>query len=137
MVDSKQMERALYNLLLNACQAARTASSTPIVSLTLAAKDNFIIAQVEDNGAGVSDSIRSTLFDPFVSEGRQKGTGLGLTLSSCIAEEHGGQVDLLESHPGQTVFRLTIARGFVTEAPPSETASSDKVMSDETVSTPL
>jgi signal transduction histidine kinase len=135
MVDSKQMERALYNLLLNACQAARTSSIEPSVSLVLATEQDFVVAKVEDNGMGVSDTIRSTLFDPFVSEGRQKGTGLGLTLSSCIAEEHGGEVILLESQPGRTVFQLRIARNFAPDSPPSETTTSGKVIIDETVST--
>jgi signal transduction histidine kinase len=135
MLDGKQMERALYNLLLNACQAARTGSIEPSVSLVLSAEENFVVAKVEDNGMGVSDTIRSTLFDPFVSEGRQKGTGLGLTLSYCIAEEHGGEVVLLESHPGQTIFQLRIARNVAPDNPSSETTSSDKVIIDETVST--
>jgi signal transduction histidine kinase len=134
MVEGKQMERALYNLLLNACQAARTTSTSPCVSLVITPKDDVVAALIEDNGAGVSDSIRGTLFEPFVSEGRQKGTGLGLTLSSCIAEEHGGRVILLESEPGRTIFELTIARGVAHDTPSLETAS-DRVIRDEKVST--
>jgi nitrogen-specific signal transduction histidine kinase len=59
----------------------------------------------------LSDAIRDNLFEPFVSAGKQNGTGLGLTLAQCVAEEHGGSVRLVSSRPGETVFVLTIARG--------------------------
>ncbi len=57
------------------------------------------------------------LFDPFVSEGKQKGTGLGLTLAHCIAVEHGGEVVLLSSRPGETIFQMRVARGLPEQNP--------------------
>jgi signal transduction histidine kinase len=128
-VDGKQVERALYNLLLNACQAARANSTGPVVAITLETQGEYVVARVTDNGPGVSANIRNNLFEPFVSEGRQKGTGLGLTLVSCIAEEHGGQVVLASSRPGETVFQLTLMRGRLTndEPPSSDTNGSDEV----------
>jgi signal transduction histidine kinase len=57
----------------------------------------------------VADSIRLTLFEPFVSEGKQNGIGLGLTLAHRIAQEHGGSVTLEESGPSGSVFVLSIA----------------------------
>lgn len=45
-----------------------------------------------------------------MSEGKQKGTGLGLTLARCIALEHGGDVVLLSSRPGETVFQMKVVR---------------------------
>jgi nitrogen-specific signal transduction histidine kinase len=56
-----------------------------------------------------------TLFQPFVSEGKQGGTGLGLTLANKIAEEHGGSVALEESQPGRTVFSLSLAKATLRE----------------------
>ena len=69
---------------------------------------------VIDNGDGIPESIRNSLFEPFVSEGKQKGTGLGLTLAHCIAVEHGGEVVLLSSIPGETIFQMTVAREIQT-----------------------
>jgi nitrogen-specific signal transduction histidine kinase len=63
-----------------------------------------------DNGEGVPESIRSSLFEPFVSEGKQKGTGLGLTLAHRVAAEHGGEVVLLSSRRGETIFQMRVAR---------------------------
>lgn len=109
-VDGKQIERALYNLLLNACQAARGNDAGAAVSIHLDAQDGQILIQVSDNGAGVPESIRDSLLAPFVSEGKQKGTGLGLTLAHCIAQEHGGEVTLLRSRAGETVFQMRVTR---------------------------
>lgn len=108
-VDSKQIERAIYNLVLNGCQAARAAQASPCVIVAVTCRDAHLIIDVTDNGPGVPDSIRGSLFQPFVSEGKQKGTGLGLTLVHRIAQEHGGDVSLISSVPGETIFQMKIA----------------------------
>jgi signal transduction histidine kinase len=119
VVDGKQIERAIYNLVLNGCQAIHNSGQAAQVVVSLDVRPAEIILGVLDNGDGVPESIRTTLFEPFVSEGKQKGSGLGLTLAQCIAAEHGGDVILVSSRPGETIFRMSIARGFV--EPPSPT----------------
>lgn len=116
LVDAKQVERAIYNLLLNACQAARTGEGEARVQVRLDIRHSMIVFEVEDNGPGVPDNIRNSLFEPFVSEGKQKGSGLGLTLANCVAAEHGGEVLLVTTAPGETIFRMTIALGNVQQA---------------------
>jgi signal transduction histidine kinase len=111
LVDGKQIERAVYNLLLNACQAARTGGGAdPLVTITLETKEQYSVVTVTDNGPGVPEGVRNSLFEPFVSEGKQKGTGLGLTLAQHIANEHGGDVVLVSSRPGETIFQMKVAR---------------------------
>lgn len=110
-VDGKQIERAVSNLILNACQSARSMGSAARVVVTVETQDRHIVISVTDNGPGVPGRIRDRLFDPFVSEGKQKGTGLGLTLAHCVALEHGGQVVLVSSRPGETIFQMKLARG--------------------------
>jgi signal transduction histidine kinase len=110
IMDVTQIERAVYNLLLNACQAPRSGGIAPAVSIDLKVSQDEIVIEVKDNGDGVPAGIRSTLFEPFVSEGKQKGSGLGLTLTQCIANEHGGSATLLHTRPGETVFRMSITR---------------------------
>ena len=128
MVDGKQIERAIFNLLLNACQATRARGVSPHVLAILETSDDAITLSVTDNGAGVPENVRSRLFDPFVSEGKQKGTGLGLTLVSCIAIEHGGEVILVNSQPGETIFRMKIARGIPDNA--QAVTESDRIESN-------
>ncbi len=110
LCDSTQIERALCNLLLNASQAARQFAAEPLVQVRLAAEDDAIAVRIEDNGAGVPESVRSSLFQPFVSEGKQNGTGLGLTLAFQVAREHGGSICIERSTPGDTCFRFSILR---------------------------
>lgn len=109
-VDAKQVERAIYNLLLNGCQSPRDRGVNAMVKIVLRARENEVSIDVIDNGVGVPPNIRTTLFEPFVSEGKHKGSGLGLTLTQSIAAEHGGNVALLSSRQGETIFRMTIAR---------------------------
>ena len=135
LVDGKQIERAIYNLLLNACQAARTGGAEASVDVTLEVLDQYIVINVIDNGPGVPEKIRTNLFEPFVSDGKQKGTGLGLTLANCIAAEHDGEVVLLSSQCGQTVFQMKVTRELRTEdaATVPEAKSHDQVGAHEKV----
>jgi signal transduction histidine kinase len=135
-VDGKQIERAISNLLLNACQSARAVGSAARVAVTLESQDRQILVNVTDNGPGVPQTIRKSLFEPFVSEGKQKGTGLGLTLAHCIAMEHGGEVLLLSSRPGETIFQMKVARALSVSAEVGTgRARQEQVIPDENVRT--
>jgi signal transduction histidine kinase len=109
-IDTRSLESAIYNLLLNACQAATRSTHAPEINVHLTETDEQIYITISDNGPGIPASIRSTLFDPFVTAGKPDGTGLGLTLARQRAEEHGGSVWLVESNPGKTVFTLSLMR---------------------------
>jgi signal transduction histidine kinase len=109
-IDARNLESAIYNLLLNACQAATRSTHVPEVKVHLTEVDERIYVTILDNGPGVPASIRRTLFDPFVTAGKPSGTGLGLTLARGIAEEHGGSVCLEESTPDRTVFTLSLTK---------------------------
>jgi signal transduction histidine kinase len=109
-IDARNLESAIYNLLLNACQAAARSTQVPEVKVHLTEVDERIYITVLDNGPGVPLSVRRTLFDPFVTAGKPNGTGLGLTLPRRIAEEHGGSVCLKESNRERTVFRLSLTK---------------------------
>jgi signal transduction histidine kinase len=109
-IDARNLESAIYNLLLNACQAATRSSHAPEVKVHLTDVDERIYVTIFDNGPGIPASIRRTLFDPFVTAGKPNGTGLGLTLARRIAEEHDGSVCLVETNPGRTVFALSLTK---------------------------
>ena len=104
--DSRKLERALYNLLLNACEAAP--SSEGKVQVTIENSESRIGIAVSDNGPGIAEEIRERLFHPFVSFGKENGTGLGLTVVQKIVQDHGGQVTMERTPDARTVFRITI-----------------------------
>ncbi len=114
-VDARKVERALYNLLLNACQSAKHSNVDPQVHLGVGEDGEMLLARVEDNGSGVPEAIRSMLFEPFVSSGKANGIGLGLTLAHRIAQEHGGEVILERSTADGSVFVLRMSKARLRE----------------------
>ncbi|HET9804184.1 MAG TPA: HAMP domain-containing sensor histidine kinase [Candidatus Acidoferrum sp.] len=105
-IDPMKIERALVNLLVNACEAVPAEAGR--VELRWEQRDGHLLVRVADNGPGVVDEIRAELFQPFVSHGKAAGTGLGLAIVRKICEEHGGSAILESSEPGNTAFRLTL-----------------------------
>lgn len=104
--DSRKLERALYNLLLNACEAAPANGGE--VEVTAAEVAGAITIAVADNGAGIADSIRDRLFHPFVSYGKENGTGLGLAVVQKIVQDHGGEISVERTPQGRTLFKITL-----------------------------
>ncbi len=104
--DQRKLERALYNLLLNACEAAP--SSGGVVEVTAGEISGAITISVEDNGPGIAESIRERLFHPFVSYGKENGTGLGLAVVHKIVQDHGGEIFVERTSHGKTLFRIVL-----------------------------
>jgi len=104
--DPRKLERALYNLLLNACEAAP--SSDGRVLVTVERTGHAVTIAVSDNGPGIAEPIRDKLFHPFVSFGKENGTGLGLTVVQKIVQDHGGRVLMERTADARTVFRITL-----------------------------
>ncbi len=110
-LDARTIERAIYNLLINAVQAAHGGSqNNPAVRIRLTESPSHIELRINDNGPGVAPAIRGTLFEPFVSNGKRRGIGLGLSITARIMQDHGGSVRLEESNPGSTTFVLELDR---------------------------
>ncbi len=104
--DPRKLERALYNLLLNACEAAPVDGGH--VEIAAAENAGSITISVADNGPGIADSIRDRLFHPFVSHGKENGTGLGLAVVQKIVQDHGGEIFVERTGQGKTVFRIVL-----------------------------
>ena len=104
--DSRKLERVLYNLLLNACEAVP--HQTGRIEVSLREVPNAVEIRVSDNGRGIPESIRTQLFEPFVSYGKENGTGLGLTVVQKIIQDHGGDVNVEKTSENGTVFRVVL-----------------------------
>ena len=104
--DPGKLERVFHNLLLNACQAAPPDSGK--IEVQARRTPQGLEIRVADNGPGVPQSVRENLFQPFVSYGKENGTGLGLTAVEKIVQDHGGQVSVERTGPEGTVFKLIL-----------------------------
>ena len=113
--DPKKIERAFFNLVLNACEA--TVPSQGYVRIEICSIGESFQVRVEDNGTGIPSSITATLFDPFVSLGKPNGTGLGLAIVNKIVQDHGGTVTVEKTSESGTTFLVRLPRAARVEAP--------------------
>ncbi len=108
-VDVAKVERILENLLRNA--AKHTAAGTAIHVCVRPAPDGAVLS-VEDEGPGVPEAIRASIFEPFRqgADARASGSGLGIGLSlvAKFAEMHGGGVALRDRPGGGTIFEVRL-----------------------------
>jgi two-component system nitrogen regulation sensor histidine kinase GlnL len=116
-LDPNHIIQAMLNLGRNAIQALtgapvdsprlilRTRAAT---NATLGAQRHRLVAsiQFEDNGPGVLNEIRETIFYPLVS-GRADGSGLGLGIAQDLVSRHGGLIEF-DSAPGRTIFVISL-----------------------------
>jgi len=119
--DTKKLERALYNLLLNACEAI--AGEDGQITIDLREVEGGLQIRLSDNGRGIPESIRGKLFEPFISYGKENGTGLGLTVVQKIVQDHGGDVVVEKTSAEGTVFRISLP---IISSPTTENSSEGK-----------
>jgi signal transduction histidine kinase len=115
--DSQQLEQVFLNLLLNAEQAILEAKphGRIILKARLRLDGHAILASVGDDGPGIPPDVLQRVFEPFyTTKTVGMGTGLGLSVSYGIVQEHGGRLSV-ESRPGETTFTMELP---VTEVPP-------------------
>src|SRR6202050_1615430 len=120
--DPKKIERVLFNLVLNACEA--TVNWQGQIHVEIASSGGSFEIRVIDNGAGIPASIRNTLFDPFVSSGKPNGTGLGLAIVNKIVHDHDGLVSVEQTSGTGTIFLVKLprcSRGAVISPEPAVT----------------
>jgi signal transduction histidine kinase len=113
--DFKKLDRAFQNLLQNACEAAPAGSGK--VQIFARRVDGHLEVSVTDNGAGIPESIREDIFEPFVTLGKLEGTGLGLAVVQKIVRDHGGEVTIETTGNSGTTFKLTLPLKRPTQPP--------------------
>jgi two-component system, NtrC family, nitrogen regulation sensor histidine kinase GlnL len=116
LLDRHQIVQALLNVGRNALQAVeeqgRVVLRTRALSnMSIGAARYKLVAsvQVEDDGPGVPDALRASIFYPLVT-GRANGTGLGLAVAQELVTRNGGLIEF-ESQPGRTIFTLLLPLG--------------------------
>lgn len=106
-VDTSQLEQVFMNIVLNAGQAMPDGGD-----LTLATayreEDGAVEITITDTGSGIAPEIREKIFDPFFSTKEHQGTGLGLSVSFGIIENHGGSIEVKSECGLGTRFTILI-----------------------------
>ena len=116
-IDRNLIIQAMLNLGRNAMQAIAQNSvrsgrivlrTRALTNVNIGARRYRLVASVqfEDNGPGVPDHLRDTLFYPLVT-GRADGTGLGLAVAQDLVSRHDGLIEF-ESRPGLTTFTILL-----------------------------
>ncbi len=101
-LDTDKLRRAVFNIAANARDAMKGAGR---LHAEAAIEDDpgngarWLVLSLADEGPGVPPSIRDTVFDPFVTEGKKGGTGLGLAVTRRFVEDQGGTIELLPRAP--------------------------------------
>jgi len=104
--DAAELRRVLINLVSNAFEAMPDGGELAISIAREAA--GRIVLEVSDSGAGLSDTVRARLFEPYFTT-RSHGTGLGLAISRRIVEELGGTIALEPRSEGRgTTARVVL-----------------------------
>ena len=85
-VDEAQLRQALVNLMRNAREVLSKGGS---IRLSVRHRAPHVCIHVDDDGPGIPEGDRSTIFDPFYTT-KKHGTGLGLAVTRSIVEAHGG-----------------------------------------------
>jgi two-component system nitrogen regulation sensor histidine kinase GlnL len=115
-----KLVQAFLNLVKNAAEALSESRGGGRITLNTAFRPGVrlsvpgsqarvalpLMIEVEDNGPGIAEAVRSHLFDPFVTT-KRTGTGLGLALVAKIVGDHGGIIEC-DSEPRKTVFRVLL-----------------------------
>jgi len=107
--DPRRLTQALLNLLENARHAIADRGADGRIQIDASRVDGAVHLAVRDNGPGVPEEIRGTLFQPFVSR-RADGTGLGLAIVAKIMQAHGGAAQHESSTEWKTSFVLSFPR---------------------------
>jgi len=108
--DPGRLQQVLLNLFVNAGEAMEGKGVVVVSRVEHAgSQEGMLTLSVSDEGPGIDPRARSNIFDPFfTTKDVGEGIGLGLAVSSRLAERMGGSLDLQRNHPGGACFHLSL-----------------------------
>lgn len=108
-LDFNRIRRVLINIIKNATEAVIN-SKQPEIEIVLNIANNkqkqYLVISVIDNGIGISKNELKNIFQPFYTRNKKNGTGLGLTISKNIIENHNGFIQLSSEKEKGTEFKI-------------------------------
>ncbi|PUE58844.1 hypothetical protein B9Z44_04095 [Limnohabitans curvus] len=103
-----QIDQVFLNLIVNAAQAM-PAGKMGVIDIRTACNHEQVWIEVQDNGPGIAPEILKKIFDPFfTTKDPGTGTGLGLSVSQNIIQQHGGTLTVDSTVGVGTTFKITL-----------------------------
>jgi signal transduction histidine kinase len=106
--DIDRLSRAIANLVKNSIEISQAGDFITVKALE---KEDSIVFSVRDTGTGIPEAIRDTIFEPFATANKRKGTGLGLFIVKSIITAHNGTITF-ETGSSGTEFFIKIPSGY-------------------------
>jgi signal transduction histidine kinase len=105
-IDKDQWLQVFNNLLKNATQAC-SATKNPKINIHLSMEKSTVIIEIKDNGCGITQEQIEKIFTPHFTT-KSKGSGIGLSLTKQIIENHGGKITFKSMVNKGTVFTIRL-----------------------------
>jgi nitrogen fixation/metabolism regulation signal transduction histidine kinase len=105
-VDGQMLIQVIINLVKNSVEALKDKADAKVDVYFEKHENNGVVIKVEDNGPGISKSIKDEIFVPFFTT-KNGGTGVGLSYSRQMIRAHGGTLNCY-SEAGRTVFKIMV-----------------------------
>ncbi|HEX2897991.1 MAG TPA: HAMP domain-containing sensor histidine kinase, partial [candidate division Zixibacteria bacterium] len=104
-LDPNRFRRVIDNLLNNAREALKPGDK---VSIKWGKNQDKLEILISDTGPGIPENIKPSLFEPFVTSGKESGTGLGLAVAKKIIEDHGATISFKSETGVGTSFKIEL-----------------------------
>lgn len=104
-MDSDRMSQVVHNVVANARDAMPDGGR---LTISTNEENGLVEIRFADTGPGVPPELMDRIFEPFVSHGKKKGAGLGLSIARRIVEEHGGRIRAENDSAGGATFVIQL-----------------------------
>ena len=110
-LDCEAIHNCILNLVTNAFDSFNkivTPNQIKNVNIFVQVENNNIVYRVQDNGCGINDTIKKSIFNNFITTKGMKGTGFGLMTTKKIIEEHDGEITFETKEEEGSLFVIKI-----------------------------
>jgi signal transduction histidine kinase len=106
MIDENKMSQVFMNIIINALQSMNGGGT---LTIKTEVDNGFCVVSIKDTGGGIPSEIMPNIFDPFfTTKSVGEGTGLGLSVSKGIVEQHGGIIEAESAVGVGTIFKIKL-----------------------------
>lgn len=108
--DQRALEQVFTNIIGNAINSMKADGGTLTIRISPEDTPEMLTIDIMDTGLGIPPEIKDQIFNPFFTT-NPEGTGLGLAITKRIVVAHNGTIEVVDSIPGGTIFRIQLPVG--------------------------